>query len=233
MALILHQNVGQKQKKFVAPKRQPGVVWARLGATKKIEKNSPGGRRNSATFGPWEGNGEGWKMLGYQGSAGVSPDARRDGPGYDVPVQQTTLRTLFLEGNPMKNTSNLGLPQWEATDPVQRADFNDAFQALDEGYSTALDLAAAPPSAVGVLDLTAASAGDVVVTFDFTPAAIIMWGDATYVGVGLEGKTFKVNNTATGASNLGYRIFTFQGPTLTLTESYNRAPDTVYYVAVK
>jgi hypothetical protein len=66
----LHQNVGQKQKKFVAPKRQPGVVWARLGATKKIEKSFAFGRRNSATFGPWEGKGEGWKMLERQGSAG-------------------------------------------------------------------------------------------------------------------------------------------------------------------
>jgi hypothetical protein len=41
----------------------------------------------------------------------------------------------------MKNTSNLGLPQWEATDPVQRADFNDAFQALDSGYADAVDKA--------------------------------------------------------------------------------------------
>jgi hypothetical protein len=38
----------------------------------------------------------------------------------------------------MTKTENLQLPQWEAEDYVQRSDFNDAFQALDEGYALAI-----------------------------------------------------------------------------------------------
>jgi hypothetical protein len=38
----------------------------------------------------------------------------------------------------MTKTENLQLPQWEAEDYVQRSDFNDAFQALDEGYALAV-----------------------------------------------------------------------------------------------
>jgi hypothetical protein len=42
----------------------------------------------------------------------------------------------------MTKTENLSLPQWEATDYVQRSDFNDAFASLDEGYSAAMAAAA-------------------------------------------------------------------------------------------
>jgi hypothetical protein len=37
----------------------------------------------------------------------------------------------------MTKTDKLGLPQWEATDQVQRTDFNDAFAILDDGYAAA------------------------------------------------------------------------------------------------
>jgi hypothetical protein len=37
----------------------------------------------------------------------------------------------------MTKTDKLGLPQWEATDQVQRTDFNDAFAILDNGYAAA------------------------------------------------------------------------------------------------
>jgi hypothetical protein len=53
----------------------------------------------------------------------------------------------------MNKTENLNLPQWEATDMVQRADFNDAFSKLDTGYAAALETAENALAAVsGVAD---------------------------------------------------------------------------------
>jgi hypothetical protein len=49
----------------------------------------------------------------------------------------------------MTKTENLQLPQWEATDYVQRNDFNAAFAALDEGYSTAMAAAAQVTASLG------------------------------------------------------------------------------------
>jgi hypothetical protein len=53
----------------------------------------------------------------------------------------------------MNKTENLNLPQWEATDMVQRADFNDAFSNLDTGYAAAMETAENALAAVsGVAD---------------------------------------------------------------------------------
>jgi hypothetical protein len=49
----------------------------------------------------------------------------------------------------MTKTENLQLPQWEATDYVQRSDFNEAFASLDEGYSTAMAAAAQVTASLG------------------------------------------------------------------------------------
>ena len=42
----------------------------------------------------------------------------------------------------MKKTQNYQLPQWEATDPVRREDFNAAFAEMDAGLETKAEQAA-------------------------------------------------------------------------------------------
>jgi hypothetical protein len=43
----------------------------------------------------------------------------------------------------MTKTTNLELPQWEASDTINRTDFNDAFATLDNGYAAAVQAAEA------------------------------------------------------------------------------------------
>jgi hypothetical protein len=57
----------------------------------------------------------------------------------------------------MTKTENLNLPQWESTDAFQRADFNNAFAALDTGYAAVMTVAERAESmASAALDGTAA-----------------------------------------------------------------------------
>ena len=86
----------------------------------------------------------------------------------------------------MTTTTNLNLPQWAATDPVQRSDFNEAFAALDEAYSAALEAAGAAfseenlPYVFGSFSVPSGEdTGVELVTFPFKPSAILFMNGAS------------------------------------------------------
>jgi hypothetical protein len=72
----------------------------------------------------------------------------------------------------MTKTENLQLPQWEAEDYVQRSDFNEAFAALDEGYSTAMER----PYVIGSYTGTGE---EMTIELGFRPTLLIVSGSQT------------------------------------------------------
>ena len=76
----------------------------------------------------------------------------------------------------MEKTTNYNLPQWEATDPLRREDFNQAFAALDSSYGDERK-----PYAGKTTSLTGSTAnGTVLAEFEFVPAFVLFWSTQLY-----------------------------------------------------
>jgi hypothetical protein len=90
----------------------------------------------------------------------------------------------------MTKTKNLNLPQWEASDQVQRSDFNDAFASLDEGYCAMLETAQETKEIVEQVQAVAYQPGnlpyavgsytgtgaDLEITVGFRPSFVVISG---------------------------------------------------------
>lgn len=80
----------------------------------------------------------------------------------------------------MQHTSNYNLPQWEASDPIKRADFNGAMSAIDTAVKAASDAAGAGAKiAYGTYTGTGTygSANPKTLTFSFQPKLVIVEPD--------------------------------------------------------
>ena len=75
----------------------------------------------------------------------------------------------------MEKTANYDLPQWEATDPLRREDFNQAFAALD-GLAGMAYTTENKPITYARFSLYSATDGDTVYTFPKAPVCILLSG---------------------------------------------------------
>ena len=86
----------------------------------------------------------------------------------------------------MTKTQHYSLPQWEAEDPIHRADFNQAMEDIDEALSTAQtaaetaqETAEALPYVLGTYDGNGGESQ--TITLGFQPGVVIvsgLWGAA-------------------------------------------------------
>lgn len=67
----------------------------------------------------------------------------------------------------MTKTENLNLPQWEASDPIRRGDFNEVMAKLDTALCRV--------ECVSV-DMTDKVSGDTIYTFDKPPKFVLLQG---------------------------------------------------------
>ena len=70
----------------------------------------------------------------------------------------------------MNHTTNLHLPQWEASDRIMHGDFNEAFAKIDAG------IAAASAAHVHVGSFVGDGQDNRVISLPFTPKAVILLG---------------------------------------------------------
>jgi hypothetical protein len=137
----------------------------------------------------------------------------------------------------MKNTSNLGLPQWEATDPVQRADFNDAFQALDSGYADAVDkaghadsiasVAYTPDNKPYVVGSYTGTGKEMTIELGFRPSFVVISGTEP-AGSSSAGRLSGYHLT-TGGNNAASVQVTFTDTGFRLTELNNTQYPNLFY----
>lgn len=81
----------------------------------------------------------------------------------------------------MNHTTNLHLPQWEATDRIMMDDFNDAFDKIDTAVAAAGNCKIAYGTYTG--DGQYGSAHPNTLTFDFAPKLLVMlYNDTTIIG---------------------------------------------------
>lgn len=86
----------------------------------------------------------------------------------------------------MTATENYNLPQWEATDPVRREDFNQAMANIEEGLSAAYSSNREPIKYQGITIKSANAAGDILAEYAGVPKFVIAYGTygSAFVGNG-------------------------------------------------
>lgn len=122
-------------------------------------------------------------------------------------------------------TSNYGLSQWEATDQVQRTDFNADNAKVDAALT-------ARNCQIYMTSYTGTGAGDLVFTFPAKPMLVIIMGGLNTLFCTIQGSTHA--HTRLSPDSLGVSSVEWSGNTLTVhphaggAKYYSNAPGENY-----
>jgi len=138
------------------------------------------------------------------------------------------------------HTTNYNLPQWVATDPVLRTDFNAAFSAIDTAIAAAVTAAAsADQEHVRVGSYTGNYTGSRTISLPWAPKCVILLGHVyssevkTMVSILTSSVTYNLRDSSVSTD-------TTNSPTLSGSniiihsknwQNYNN--QTVYYIALR
>lgn len=132
----------------------------------------------------------------------------------------------------MTKTENYRLNQWEPTDKLSREDFNQDNAKIDAALGV-LAGAFTPNNApweVGILDLSNATIGNVVKTFDFAPSAVFFFASMVFSGAAVNGGYARICDLLDTSV---YRQLSLEGNTLSQGFICGGPVSTLYYVALK
>jgi len=112
----------------------------------------------------------------------------------------------------MEKTTNYQLPQWEASDPLRREDFNQAMANIDTGI-------AAGAHSYHSLNTYGKAEGETLYTFARAPRAVILFGHYGVVCIGAGSSNVMIDYYAYSSDHkVGFQL---SGTSLILTARTN------------